>query len=811
MDLSVKRQSWLGHFYRTLCQEGDGAMKQDFDHIEKQVEAVGEKMKSFCSKIFRDVQPPERDVMRFDPQLDTEGDTSTSGSADLLKSVENEPGKSIPNQSQVACPLENYVGHELSETDPFIFDPQLDARRSMPVVEGNDERVQMITDQLQVTCHLDSFREPVEPQTSNRSSQNSIEVPASFSDVGLPDEPNSFDSIKNQGRTMDDPSQEPEQSEPQTSNISSENLFGVPEFSSDLGLLDNLTALDSVNNQLAHTFNDPSQGPTRPPTFDPSSPNLFEVPESSSELELLDLIFPFDSVKNLPGHLFDDSSQEKSESQTRNPSSKNSFEVPESSDMVLLDEPTAFGGVKNQQRHIFNSPRVPVSVHLLEGGWSKSSLGCAAGALTEEKAAKFWKENAVQGESSAPEVYSISSVEKVLCEADFLSIHLPSDNNANAASSAPNKLSPANSVDAEEDLVPSDNFTVETVCGIGASNTIASSDMSSRVASHEEEAKKMDLESLSNPVEVESYDSSFTPFALSGGGVENASGSSDATSLTEAYRKEHIQFDESAEFHDLSFSSYKDEKVKLEESCVALDSRELYALSLRIQQIRPFKKKIMDTFAPGRRTVKEYEQLGIWYEDSQIESKFNQEIEHTTSPSAISAFSDRQRCAFYWVFLVYRLRALFFVALLLLPCRSGDGSGGRRGTEPSRVSPLSGSRPCGSFGVNQAINRGGGESHHHGGGEGPAGGRGGCGVVVVEIPPEAHQELDHHPVLRHRCRHPPVAAAHHCAAARTNLPTSSYSREPPLPAPPPSPSSRLPTSSCFPNCNPENPNPNRPD
>ncbi|XP_056172923.1 uncharacterized protein LOC115681181 isoform X2 [Syzygium oleosum] len=627
-------------------------------------------MKSFCSKIFRDVQPPERDVMRFDPQLDSEGDSSTGGSADLLRSVENEPGKSIPNQSQVACPLENYMGHELSETDPFIFDPQLDPQRSMPVVESNDEHVQMITDQLQVTCHLDPFQEPVEPQTSNRSSQNSIEVPASFLDVGLPDEPNSFDSIKNQGRTMDDPSQEPEQSEPQTSNISSENLFGMPEFSSDLGLLDNLTALDSVNSQLAHTFNDPSQEPTRPPTFDPSSPNLFEVPESSSELELLDLIFPFDSVKNLPGHLFDDSSREKSESQTRNPSSKNSFEVPGSSDMVLLDEPTAFGGVKNQQRHIFNSPRAPVSAHLLEGGWSKSSLGCADGALTEEKAAKFWKENAVQGESSAPEVYSISSVEKDLCEADFLSIHLPSDDNANTANLAPNKLSSANSVHAEEDLVPSDNFTVETVCGIGASNTIASSDMSSPVASHEEEAKKMDLESLSNPVEVESYkseilpevsfqggsfcddevgivsciphSSSFTPFALSGGGVENASGSSDATSLTEAYRKEHIQFDESAEFYDLSFSSDKDEKVKLGESCVALDSRELYALSLRIQQIRPFKKKIMDTFAPGRRTVKEYEQLGIWYEDSQIESKFNQEIEHTTSPSAISAFSDRQ-------------------------------------------------------------------------------------------------------------------------------------------------------------------------
>ncbi|XP_056172927.1 uncharacterized protein LOC115681182 isoform X2 [Syzygium oleosum] len=650
MDLSVKRQSWFGHLYQTLCQEGDGTMKQ-------QVEAAGEKVKSFCCKIFRDVQPPERDVMGFDLQLDSEGDTSTSGSASLMKSVENEPGKSIPNQSQVVSPLENYVGHELSEPDPFIVDPQLDPQRSMPVVESNDEHVQVITEQLQVTCHLDPFQEPIEPQTFNCSSQNSIGVPASFSDVGLPDEPASFDSIKNQGRTMDDPSQEPEQSEPQTSDPSSDNLFGVAEFSSDLG----------------HTFNDPSQEPTGSQTSYPSSPDLFEVPESSSELELLDITFTFDSVKNLPGHYFDNSSWEKSESQTRNPSSKNSFEVPGSSNKVLLDEPTAFSSVKNQQRHIVDSPRAPVSVHLLEGGRSKSSLGHTDGALTEEKAAKFLKENAVQGEPSAPEVYIISSVEKDLCEADFLSIHLPSEDNANTESLAPNKLLPANSVHAEVDLVPSDNFTVETVCSIGASNTNASSDMSSPVASHEEEAKTMDLESLSYPVEVESYESeilpevsfqrasfcddevgilrsiphssSFTPFSLSGGSVENASGFSDATSLTEAYRKEHIQFDESAEFHDLSFSSDKDKEVKLEESHVTLDSRELYALSLRIQRLqrlRSFKKKIMDTFAPRQRTVKEYEQLGIWYEDSQIDSEFNREIEHTTSPSAISAFSDRQ-------------------------------------------------------------------------------------------------------------------------------------------------------------------------
>jgi len=49
-------------------------------------------MKRLCSKIFHDVQP----------QLGSEGDASASGSANLMKSVENEPRNSIPNQSQVA-------------------------------------------------------------------------------------------------------------------------------------------------------------------------------------------------------------------------------------------------------------------------------------------------------------------------------------------------------------------------------------------------------------------------------------------------------------------------------------------------------------------------------------------------------------------------------------------------------------------------------------------------------------------------------------------------------------------------------------
>ncbi|KAL3733855.1 hypothetical protein ACJRO7_023240 [Eucalyptus globulus] len=265
-------------------------------------------MKRLCSKFFHDVQP----------QLGSEGDASASGSANLMKSVENEPRNSIPNQSQ-----------------------------------------------------------------------NSIEVPASSSDVRLPDEPTSFASIKDQGHTLDNPSQEPEQSEPQNFNPSSQNLFEVPESSSDLGPLDNLSALDSAKNQLEHSFNDPILEPTGSQTSDPSSPDLFGASESSSELERLDITFAFARVKNLPGHSFNDSSQEKSVSQTRNPSSNNSFEVPESLDMVQLDEPTAFGSVKNQQTHMFDSPRAPVFRAFTQGWTVRIIFWGVDGTLTKEKAAKF--------------------------------------------------------------------------------------------------------------------------------------------------------------------------------------------------------------------------------------------------------------------------------------------------------------------------------------------------------------------------------------------------------------------------------------
>ncbi|XP_044479241.1 uncharacterized protein LOC123206172 isoform X1 [Mangifera indica] len=60
------------------------------------------------------------------------------------------------------------------------------------------------------------------------------------------------------------------------------------------------------------------------------------------------------------------------------------------------------------------------------------------------------------------------------------------------------------------------------------------------------------------------------------------------------------------------------EKVKLEESCVMVDSSALYAVAQRTQKLGSFKKRIKDAFASKKRLAKEYEQLAIWFGDCYI-------------------------------------------------------------------------------------------------------------------------------------------------------------------------------------------------
>ncbi|KAK7257168.1 hypothetical protein RIF29_30946 [Crotalaria pallida] len=61
------------------------------------------------------------------------------------------------------------------------------------------------------------------------------------------------------------------------------------------------------------------------------------------------------------------------------------------------------------------------------------------------------------------------------------------------------------------------------------------------------------------------------------------------------------------------------DNAKLEESCVFVDDSELHAVSCRAQKLRSYKKRIQAAFASKKRLAREYEQLAIWYGDTDME------------------------------------------------------------------------------------------------------------------------------------------------------------------------------------------------
>ncbi|PKI37693.1 uncharacterized protein LOC116215488 isoform X1 [Punica granatum] len=89
---------------------------------------------------------------------------------------------------------------------------------------------------------------------------------------------------------------------------------------------------------------------------------------------------------------------------------------------------------------------------------------------------------------------------------------------------------------------------------------------------------------------------------------------------------------------DMETIDLTDEVEELEGDGDIINSKELYALSLRVQNLRSFKKKLRDAFIPKKRIAKEYEHLGIWYGD--IDIKLVKETGLIPSTSAAPILSD---------------------------------------------------------------------------------------------------------------------------------------------------------------------------
>ncbi|CAL0333729.1 unnamed protein product [Lupinus luteus] len=78
--------------------------------------------------------------------------------------------------------------------------------------------------------------------------------------------------------------------------------------------------------------------------------------------------------------------------------------------------------------------------------------------------------------------------------------------------------------------------------------------------------------------------------------------------------------------------------TKLGESCVFVDDSELHAVSCRVQKLRSYTKRIQDAFASKKRLAKEYEQLAIWYGDTDLE--YGQSLSQTLLPFSSRTYAE---------------------------------------------------------------------------------------------------------------------------------------------------------------------------
>ncbi|XP_022753347.1 uncharacterized protein LOC111301720 isoform X3 [Durio zibethinus] len=89
---------------------------------------------------------------------------------------------------------------------------------------------------------------------------------------------------------------------------------------------------------------------------------------------------------------------------------------------------------------------------------------------------------------------------------------------------------------------------------------------------------------------------------------------------------------------DISISSMETialcDEVKLEDSCVIVDTTALYAVSRIMKKHRSYKKRIQDALTSKKRLAKEYKQLAIWFGDADMES--NNDNLQTLRPSSSS-------------------------------------------------------------------------------------------------------------------------------------------------------------------------------
>ncbi|XP_068338062.1 chitinase-like protein PB1E7.04c [Pyrus communis] len=600
------------------------------------------------------VKDPVRDQLS---PVSTEYDLTDQPSLPTMNTLEvAESDLSVGKIDKVLATEKSIVAIEKqSPTEPNVMNPVT----NQPSLVSSKYH---LADQLSSPTLIDTVKVPESDSSVGKvdevlTSEGSVDV----TENQLPTKLNAMDPVTNQLSVVSGEYYLPDQP---SSPISVDTLK-VPESNLSVGNIDG--DLDIEN-----SLDSPEkQSPMEPNLMDHVTKQLSLVGSkyyladqpSSSAVDTLEVLESELSVENIDEVLANENSLDATENLTR-------------TDPNVIDpcQPSLVSSKDNLAGQLSS----PASMNTLEVVESDLSVPEIDDIFTNEDSAANNEETAVK--VSAPILEELTS--PFVAEHSTASPHgvFSHSNHENRCADLPEvaPVTPAYGLEfeSEQKSTVCNESSDETEDVSGASST--TSEIASSVVSGENAIENMELASFSssNAKDSNGLPSSASPSTVSGENKDLGMGLSSSSSvispesvaegtsrtaeimpLTVPFRKQQVQICDSVQYGALRLSldiGCSDEsssdsshfpmetidlhdkvmleernvgfhnKVKLEESCVIIDDSVLHAVSSRARKLRSCKKRIQDAFTSNKRLAKEYEQLAIWFGDSDIDSSHSQ-------------------------------------------------------------------------------------------------------------------------------------------------------------------------------------------
>ncbi|XP_021288500.1 uncharacterized protein LOC110419733 isoform X2 [Herrania umbratica] len=626
MDFKFKGIGWVGGIYQkfeTLCNEVDNIVSQDtVKYVENQAQNVGKNMKRFYSDVIHDILPPlkyegQGVALKRSATIDVYVKSNTAIEEDHIDTV----GK-LAHVEPVVDPIEKQLDHALNE---LCLSDQLSTPISVDAHEGAESHIisGQVNDDLKNTVNIE---------------ENSIMEKKSASEVLeliSPSEEEPFGaSLGNEGIDCND-----KNSCEVVGEVSLTLSVHDLEFQSTQkeGTVNNNIAVDVVNKQLDCAFSElclvdhldnPNSAESLLRTEYVTSEQVADVlkdtnPEVNKEendtrekpsvSEVSELISPAEKEScgaSLLSELTDCKDKEPCwvEAEVSPSTSVHDVTKPSASDVLELIssvEEESFGA---SLVHEFGNCNGKNSCVVL-ADVSPATLVCGG------QDARIVRNDFADDSEFVSDASGGITSSKVACSEENMA-EVGVDSSCGSVLKELHENFPENFL--AEALV---NHDPVDVAGL-VSHNVPSSSMLTPLLSNEK--KLMGAVSIpsNNDLSVESLGNKNVYFSGESTQLQ-ASDSSDIGPINDSTDDIIISSMETIELSD---------EVKLEDSCVIIDSSALYAVSRIMRKHRSYKKRIQDALTSKTRLTKEYEQLAIWFGDADMGS--NQDFLQTRRPSS---------------------------------------------------------------------------------------------------------------------------------------------------------------------------------